>query len=274
MNKVAVIILNYNTWMETIKEVELVQKQFGLTANDIIVVDNCSSNESYEELSKVAEGKFTLLLSNKNNGYAAGNNIGLRYVYKNGYDYAWILNNDILFNDKELIHKLSNLFQKDNMVAVVNPDIYATDGHMFNRDAVRPTFYDFTFGILQYRKKGRNIKDLGGYGYVYRPQGCCMMVDLKKLAEVGFMDEHTFLYNEELILAERLLKKNYRCICCLTASIVHNHSYTIKTFVEKKQITKIKMDSFIYYLKEYRNYSVLKQKICCLFNRLKLAMLK
>ena len=38
--------------------------------------------------------------------------------------------------------------------------------------------------LIKYRKVGRRIKDLGGYGYVYRPQGCSMMVDLEKLDEI------------------------------------------------------------------------------------------
>ena len=49
----------------------------------------------------------------------------MRYAYKAGYKYAWILNNDILINDKEIVTKLTDVFKKDSSVAVVNPDIYA-----------------------------------------------------------------------------------------------------------------------------------------------------
>lgn len=65
----------------------------------------------------------------------------MRYAYKAGYKYAWILNNDILINDKEIVTKLTDIFKKDSSVAVVNPDIYAPDGHMYNRDSIRPDFF-------------------------------------------------------------------------------------------------------------------------------------
>lgn len=78
--------------------------------------------------------------SNTNAGYAAGNNIGMRYAYNKGYKYAWILNNDIIIDDVQIITKIIDVFEKDSSVAVVNPDIYAPDGHMFNRDAKNQHF--------------------------------------------------------------------------------------------------------------------------------------
>lgn len=101
-----------------------------------------------------------------------------------------------------------------------------------------------------------------------------MMVNLKKMNEIDFMDEHTFLYIEEPILAERLLKRNYRCACCLTTSIIHNHSVTVRNSFDKKQIRKMINKSFTYYLSEYRNFNKLQIKICCCFNSLKMIALE
>lgn len=272
--KLAVIILNYKSWQETIKEADLCKRQLNVDYQNIIIVDNASPNDSAEMLEKEAKNrKFILIKSDTNNGYASGNNIGMRYAYNEGYKYAWILNNDIIINDKKIVFKLINIFKKDKMVAVVNPDIYAPDGHMFNRDVKKPTFFDYTIGANKYRKNGRRIKDLGGYAYIYRPQGCCMMVDLEKMNEVDYMDEHTFLYVEEPILAERLLKKNYRCACCLDAQIIHNHSTTVKSVFAKNKIRKMNNESFRYYLKEYRKFNSIQIRICCFFNYIKWILL-
>ena len=100
-----------------------------------------------------------------------------------------------------------------------------------------------------------------------------MMVDLEKMDEVNYMDEHTFLYVEEPILAERLLKHNYHCACCLNAKIVHNHSTTVKSVLAKSKIRNINNDSFKYYLKEYRNFNIIQIKLCCLFNQIKWMLL-
>lgn len=273
--KIAIVILNYKSWKDTLNEADFCNESLYVNYKDIIIVDNASPNESKEQLQKAADEKgFILLTSEKNAGYASGNNIGLRYVYERHYDYAWILNNDIIIQDKDIINKLVSVLQKDIKVAVVNPEIYAPDGYLYNRDAKRPNFIDFTVGMFRYRKIGREINDLGGYAYVYRPQGCCMMVDLKKMAKVDYMDEHTFLYVEEPILAERLLKKNYRCACCLETSIIHNHSVTVKKSFDKKKIRKMNNESFSYYLKEYRKFNKLQVYICCVFNNLKMLALE
>lgn len=271
---VAVIILNFKSWQETIQEADICNEFLGIDYENIIIVDNASPNDSYVNLKSTSKEKnFILIKSENNNGYAAGNNIGMRYAYKVGYKYAWILNNDILINDKEIVTKLTDVFKKDSSVAVVNPDIYAPDGHMYNRDSIRPDFFDLTFGMLNYKKKGRKIEDRGGYSYIYRPQGCCMMVDLNKMNEIDYMDEHTFLYVEEPILAERLMQKNYKCACCIATSIIHNHSTTVKSVFAKNKIRKMNNESFKYYLKQYRKFNIVKTNICLFFNYLKLLML-
>lgn len=272
--KTAIVILNYKSWRDTLKEVENCVKLLKVDYSDIIVIDNDSPNDSSEKLKNASNAhNFVFIAADKNLGYAAGNNIGLRYAYNKGYRYGWVLNNDIIVDDAQIITKMVGVFAKDKSIAVVNPDIYAPDGHMFNRDAKRPTFFDYTIGALKYKKDGRKIQDLGGYAYIYRPQGCCMMVDLEKMDEVNYMDEHTFLYVEEPILAERLLKHNYHCACCLNAKIVHNHSTTVKSVLAKSKIRNINNDSFKYYLKEYRNFNIIQIELCCLFNQIKWMLL-
>lgn len=275
MAKTAIVILNYNSWEETLKEIAILNNKLQISNQDIIIVDNFSPNDSDKELSKrEKELGYKYIQSGKNKGYAAGNNIGLRYAYDNGYEYALIINNDILIEDSEMLNKLLKIFEKDKSLAVVNPKIYAPDGHLYNYDALKPTFWDLTFGMLGYRKKGRNIIDRGGYGYVYRPQGCCMLLDLKKTHEVDFMDENTFLYVEEPILAARLEKKGYKCACCLETDILHNHSVTVKSTFQKSKVVKIHNTSYGYYLKEYRKYNLLQRGLCLGFHWLKLMVLE
>lgn len=274
-NKLAIIILNYNSWQDTLNEAMLCNSLMKVDYKNIIIVDNSSPNDSVEHLeSESLKKNFIFLKSKLNCGYAAGNNIGLRYAFNHGFKYAFILNNDILIKDSNLINKLLDVFRQDSNVAVVNPDVYSTDGHLFNRDVKRPTFYDYTIGLISYKKKGRDIKKINNYGYIYRPQGCCMIVDLMKLSEIDYLDENTFLYWEEAILAERLLKKGYLCACNFSTSIVHNHSKTVKSTFNIKRIININNNSFSYYLKMYRNYNNLQIKICCFFNSLKLTILE
>ena len=63
MDSIAVIILNYMTWQETLREVEAVRKVLAHHPYEIIVVDNCSPIESARELEQASAGSFTFFAS-------------------------------------------------------------------------------------------------------------------------------------------------------------------------------------------------------------------
>lgn len=272
-NKTAVLLLNYNSWNETIEISKKIVESFNINWKDIIIIDNNSNDDSNKQLKENKKLGYIFLESNINGGYAYGNNIGLKYAKNNNYDYAWIVNNDIIINDKEYLNKVIDVFKKDEKIAVVNSDIYSPDNYLYNRDSKKPSFFDYTLGLLNYRKKGRNVVDLGGYAYIYKPQGCCMVLDVNKIDEIDYLDEKTFLYHEENILAERLLKKEYRCCICLNTSVIHNHSKIVKSNIKKSRFIKINNESFEYYLREYRRFNKFEVSICKLFNTLKLILL-
>lgn len=46
----------------------------------IIVVDNCSNDNSFEKLSLIKNYKFDLIKTDKNEGYAYRNNFGIKYA--------------------------------------------------------------------------------------------------------------------------------------------------------------------------------------------------
>ncbi len=274
--KVVIVILNYKTWEMTLELVKKIRKEKKFNQVDIIVVDNNSPNESFKRLKQYKDqtNSFILLKSSTNSGYAAGNNIGLKYAFANEYNYAWILNNDIEITDSLTLDKMLSVFSKDKNIAVVSPDIVFPDGYVANRDIVRPTIFHMTVGAYVYKKIGRQSNVNEEWTYSYRPQGCCMVVDLVKINEVEYMDEFTFLYCEEPILAERLLKKGYKCACCLTTSVVHNHSYTVKNSLSKMRFIKSNIKSFDYLLKKYRGFNLIQRIYCDMFYILKLIMTK
>lgn len=269
--KTAAILLNYNSWQETIAHITCLRVEMTKDELGIIVIDNASSDGSDGQLRKRAsELDYIYITAEKNHGYAVGNNIGLRYALENGFSYAWVMNSDIVIEDvRQTLSKLLDGFKRNYSVAVINPDIVDGAGHPYNRDAVRPSVLDLTFGMPYYKKKGRVLKCKNGYAYVYRPQGCCMLLDLKKVAEVDFLDENTFLYMEELILAERFLRKGYRCACCSDVKVIHHDGSTVKRSAPSVYIRKVRAKSFRYYLEEYRDFNPFEVWMCCRFDALK-----
>ena len=275
MNELAVIILNYKTWSDTIKEIEHIHNLFNIDYDNFVVIDNDSPNESYEKLNSYKINKnIVLIKSDVNAGYARGNNIGLKYAYKQGYKYALIVNNDVEFTDKETLKTLVNCLEHDRKLAAINPDVCSQTGKIYNRDAIRPSFFDMTICMISYIKKGRCLEMINNnYAYVYRPQGCCMLVRLEYLNNVEYFDEATFLYNEEIILAERLLQNEYQCGCVPNCRIIHKTSSTIKNVFNKEKILKYYLFGFKYYLKEYRGFGTIKTYFALFFYFIKILII-
>ena len=85
-----------------------------------------------------------------------------------------------------------------------------------------------------------------------------MIARLAHLDEVNYMDENTFLYCEEAILAERLLNKKYRCIYIADAEVIHNHSVVIMRSMDRKRKLRIIRESKWYLRKTYYKYNFIK----------------
>ena len=137
--KVYIIILNYNSWMDTVECLESVLKQ-KYSNYQIVLVDNNSTDDSVQKLEGWMKGEvefdwqvsenlkqlsspaapkpisFSINPSShaieadasqigffsteENLGYAGGNNLGIEYGLKrNDADYFWILNNDTVVPD-------------------------------------------------------------------------------------------------------------------------------------------------------------------------------
>lgn len=260
--KVLIVILNYSTYEMTIELVEEL-KRLNYDSYRIMVVDNCSPNESAQVLaSKADEMGFIFYANNKNEGYAAGNNIGIRYGIEHGFDYSWVLNNDVHIPDLNVLENMINLAEQRPEIGCVGPKIYNLDGKVCAPYCERPTLWTMTLGIFLTKKAREKQADLSQR--VYRLHGCCMLLKNSVMKEIDCFDEETFLYGEEEILAERMLKIQKYMYYLAKTSIVHMESSTVKITdaTKNKKRIRLVMNSMDYYLKEYRHFGLVARNAC------------
>ena len=127
------VILHYKSFEMTKLCVNQLLAIFPVENVKIVIVDNGSNNNSGESLVKYYDSKknVTVILNEKNIGFARGNNIGFEYLKKlNCLDFMVIMNNDIIINDDLFIDKVISIYNK-NKFDVLGPDIYclADDYH-------------------------------------------------------------------------------------------------------------------------------------------------
>lgn len=115
------VILNYNDYTSVemlynhIKDYKIIDR--------IILVDNASTDDSFDKLSRMEVNEGTVVLqSDKNGGYAYGNNIGLRHSKILGADHVIVCNPDTEFSEEAIISCL-NVFKRSNKIAAVSPKV-------------------------------------------------------------------------------------------------------------------------------------------------------
>lgn len=124
---VCFIILHYNVYEETIKCVDSILHNI-MEDKKIIIVDNCSSNNSFEKLLEYYNGNTNvdILKTESNLGFANGNNFGYHYAKKNyEFDFCIVMNNDMEILQKDFITKIYEKYFNDKF-DILGPDIYST----------------------------------------------------------------------------------------------------------------------------------------------------
>ena len=94
----------------------------------IIVVDNGSENNSGQDLSERYKNndKITVLLNQKNLGFAQGNNVGFNYAkYHLNAHFIVLINNDTIIKQKNFIEIIVQKY-KETSFHVLGPDIIST----------------------------------------------------------------------------------------------------------------------------------------------------
>lgn len=260
MSRISCIILNYNDAPTTISLVERI-KDYSLL-DYIVIVDNCSTDDSWELLQPYKNDKIHMLKSPKNGGYGAGNNIGLRYSSDTlNADYSIIANPDTLF-EEICVEKFLQTFQNDPSVAVVSakqsnsPDCAWKNCNILQYILATSLFFEIWLKVRCYPAKYFENKK---FAEVFAVPGSLLMVDLKKMLQHGMYDEDFFLYYEEFVLAQKFSNVGLKTILRLDCSYIHNHHVSIsKTYNRWSQQHSILLKSGELFLRKYKKANKLQ----------------
>lgn len=260
MPVVSCIILNYNDAPTTINLVERI-KDFALL-NYIVVVDNCSTDNSWEQLQHYKSDKIHVIQSPRNGGYGSGNNYGLRYSSEIlNADYSIVANPDVQF-DEECVEKFLQTLQEDDSIAVVSarqsnsPDCAWKNCSILQYILATSLFFEVWLKIRSYPKNYFKGKDSVP---VFAVPGSLLMVDLKKMLKYGMYDEEFFLYYEEPVLAHKFDDAGLKTVLRLDYSYQHNHHVSIsKTYRRWSQQHAVLLKSADLFLRKYKKANALQ----------------
>lgn len=219
--KVSINVLNYNTYDKSRICIDSCLKQKGEYFR-VLLIDNCSTDDSFERLKSLYGDRIDYLQTGKNYGFAGGNNIGVKYALSKSIDYALLLNSDTELVGCELLSKLLKVIAHNSRCAVVAPTIF----DVTQRGRIEHT-HDYLYNKLL-RKIGvlpSNLIVSPDICQVSEAHGSALLVDCKKFMEVGGFPEHYFMYCEESTFAKNVLWAGYNILWLKHKKnfILHHH---------------------------------------------------
>jgi GT2 family glycosyltransferase len=221
---VAIIVLNFNGFNDSIECIESIEKT-NYDNYKIILVDNGSDNDEGFRIKK--EFPDVILIQNSiNRGFSGGNNDGIKWAIDEGFDYIVNLNNDCIVD----IDWLSNLvqgvldggvdFASSRIMCYPEKEFICSDG-----DDILPDGGGIVFNYLKLWNGNNDPKKIFsacGAASIFS-YSCLKAI---QLFNSQYYDELYFCYLEDIDLGIRLNARSFKGIYVPTAIVYHKESKT------------------------------------------------
>ena len=272
------LILNYNDCETTKKLVQQIEDY--LVFDHILIVDNCSTDDSYEQLQLLVSEKVAVIQTDKNGGYGYGNNVGTKYIQEHYQSkYTLLSNPDVVFTN-ELIERFIDSMEINDQLAVVSAKQLDIRNQPIHDLAWRvPTALEYA--VLSSGRLARLFPTTYQFDkncieeYVDCVPGALLLYHTDRFLEVGGYDEEMFLFGEETTLGFKLREKNYKTLLILDDYYRHEHSVSInKSIAQKSKQMEILFQSRLLFMKKYLKASPLMLALARILNNHRLRKLR
>jgi GT2 family glycosyltransferase len=212
-----VVILNWNLYDDTAACVESVEAARCEGVN-ILVVDNGSDDGSPDRLAGRFRATVELIRNPRNEGFAAGNNLGITHALQNGAQSVLILNNDTVI-DPEMLRVLLKAVEAAPSYQLVGPTIfYADDPDRLWRLGDR---YTKTLHLPRAVGAQELERAVSPVDFL---TGCAMLVQRRVFDTIGLLDPRYAFYFEDADFCERARRAGFRLACVPAARMWHKVS--------------------------------------------------
>jgi hypothetical protein len=223
-----ILILNYNGAEETIPCVRSLLSDPEIDIEQIIVIDNASTDDSVATIKESFPG-IAVFRNDKNLGFAEGYNRAILEFLGTGRNCFFILNNDTLVRPGTMSALLETLSgEKD--VGIVGPAVLN-----MNTTVIHSVGFSIDFS------RGRTVCHSNGLDYEFLELaerdvecvcGCAMLISRDVFERTGLFPSHFGFFSEEADLCLRARKQGFRIRCNPKGIVEHKSGSTTARFPE------------------------------------------
>jgi len=232
-------------------------------SHEIIVVDNGSTDGSVEFV-KEHYPQVTLIENKTNLGFARAVNIGLQ---KARGRYLYILNQDLRFPNGTA-QSLLDRIKQDESIGLIGPKYVGFDGRLQKSARAFPGYRHIFFRALLLDRLFPRHRTFASWRmgwfdhqtemFVDQPMGAVMLIPLKIINEIGFLDENFPIFFNDVDYCRRIKDTGYKLLYYPGAVVEHYAGASVRQ--RPLRMRFISSMALIRYLKKYarpREYPLL-----------------
>jgi len=252
MQKISIILVNYNGQIFLNDCLDSIFKQLHNTNYEVIIVDNFSTDNSVRIIQN-NYSSFQLICSDINLGFGKANNLAVNYSQG---EYLLFLNTDTILTENSP-KILSEYLNQHHDVAITGSRITFRDssyqlscGSLPNivvefLDKIKYTLDNKLHSLFSnlYDHQYSKVQEVGWV------TGACLMMRRDVFEQIDGFDENFFMYFEDKDICKRVKEIGYKVIYYPKTTIIHllgGSSHGIK-----KSVSKYYRDSQLYYYQKH-----------------------
>lgn len=247
MSKVAIVILNWNG-VELLKQyLPSVIRYSNDEAVDIVVADNCSTDNSIHFVEENYPQVKCISLP-ENYGYAGGYNKALEQIEA---DYYVLLNSDVEVTENWLQPIISYLDENNDVAAAQPKILWQRKKDYFEYAGASGGYIDkYGYPFCRGRIFGDLEKDNGQYNdiaHVLWASGACLVIRSKDFWQIGGFDDFFFAHMEEIDLCWRLNIDGRRVVVIPSSEVYHVGAATLSKESPRKTFLNFRNNLLMLY---------------------------
>jgi GT2 family glycosyltransferase len=223
---VSIVIVVWNAKKYVIECLESLREHCRNSCNQVIVVDNASSDGTPELIAEMFP-EFTLIRNSENLGFAKANNIGI--AHSSG-DYLCLVNSDVKFTS-DCISPMLRYMAENPQVGILGPKMLSPEGLVWRSTMRFPTVWNQfcrALGLDVAFKKSRRFGGLLMFDFDHETtapvevlNGWFVLVRRSAFDRVGPLDPRFFMYGEDVDWCYRFRQSGEEVVFFAGAEAIH-----------------------------------------------------
>ncbi len=239
--KVFALILNYNNPKDTVEAARSLLGSDIPSNSQIVIIDNSDEDQKMHFSTQLKD--IAYIKSKGNIGFAAGNNLGIKYALDHGATHILILNPDVRV-PKEFYNPLLNTFKVHNSAGIVAP-AHREPGSLTYGLGGSINWANCTFPLQNSTKLPKNEREYDHLTFA------CVLIKADIIRLVGLLDERYFMYLEDVDYCVRAKKAGYELWLNPSVYVTHN---TSSSFADKRGKIRLSLSSCLKFINKWYHF--------------------